>query len=152
LHRKCPLMTQSGHPSSQTARVPLSGCRSDPLRCHTLVTGNTMTAYLKFTCRSAFGLLACLSLASISNTSAQAQDRIFQFGLIGDMPYTTVQQQEFQRVIAALNKADLAFVVHIGDFQNDPRGYSRPSACCPASMTTTKQYTSHSRASGIRSF
>jgi len=25
--------------------------------------------------------------------------------------------------LAALNKADLAFVVHVGDFQNDPRGY-----------------------------
>jgi hypothetical protein len=52
-----------------------------------------------------------------------AQDRPFQFGLIGDMPYTTVQQQEYQRVLVALNKADLAFVVHVGDFQNDPRGY-----------------------------
>jgi hypothetical protein len=81
-----------------------------------------MTAHLKFVFRSALGL-ACLSLASISNTSAQAQDRVFQFGLIGDVPYTTVAQQEYQRVIAALNKADLAFVVHIGDFQNDPRGY-----------------------------
>jgi hypothetical protein len=81
-----------------------------------------MTAHLNFIYRSAFGL-ACLSLASIGNTSAQSQDRVFQFGLIGDMPYTTVQQQEYQRVIAALNKADLAFVVHIGDFQNDPRGY-----------------------------
>src|SRR5450830_1150861 len=81
-----------------------------------------MTAHLKFVFRSVLGL-ACLSLASISNTSAQAQDRVFQFGLIGDVPYTTVAQQEYQRVIAALNKADLAFVVHIGDFQNDPRGY-----------------------------
>ena len=54
---------------------------------------------------------------------APAQDRAFQFGLIGDMPYTTVQQQEYQQVLGALNKADLAFVVHVGDFQNDPRGY-----------------------------
>jgi hypothetical protein len=67
--------------------------------------------------------LACLPLAGIGDASAQAHDRAFQFGLIGDMPYTTVQQQEYQRVLAALNKADLAFVVHVGDFQNDPRGY-----------------------------
>ena len=80
-----------------------------------------MTAYMKFICRFTLGL-ACLSLA-IDGASAQPQDRAFQFGLIGDMPYTSVQQQEYQRVLAALNKADLAFVVHIGDFQNDPRGY-----------------------------
>lgn len=72
--------------------------------------------------------LACLSLAGVGSASALAQGGIFQFGLIGDMPYTTVQQQEYQRVLAALNKADLAFVVHIGDFQNDPRGLlSKPS-------------------------
>ena len=53
----------------------------------------------------------------------QSQDGPFQFGLIGDMPYTHVQEQQYQRVLAALNNADLAFVVHVGDTQNDPRGY-----------------------------
>jgi hypothetical protein len=67
--------------------------------------------------------LACALLAFGSNACAQVQDKAFHFGLIGDTPYTTVQQQEYQRVLAALNKADLAFVVHVGDFQNDPRGY-----------------------------
>jgi len=57
-------------------------------------------------------------------TATQAQERAFQFALIGDMPYTKVAEQEYQRVLAALNAADLAFVVHIGDFQNDPRGYN----------------------------
>src|SRR6476620_6343840 len=51
------------------------------------------------------------------------QNGPFQFGLIGDMPYTYVQEKEYQRVLAALNAADLAFVVHVGDTQNDPRGY-----------------------------
>ena len=83
--------------------------------------GKTVTAYMKFICRSTLGL-ACLSL-TIGSVSAQLQDRAFQFGLIGDVPYTTVQQQEYQRVLAALNTTDLAFVVHVGDFQNDPRGY-----------------------------
>jgi predicted phosphodiesterase len=54
---------------------------------------------------------------------SQSQDGPFQFGLIGDMPYTHVQEQQYQRVLAALNNADLAFVVHVGDTQNDPRGY-----------------------------
>lgn len=52
-----------------------------------------------------------------------SQDESFQFGLIGDMPYTYVQEQQYQRVLAALNTVDLAFVVHVGDTQNDPRGY-----------------------------
>lgn len=67
--------------------------------------------------------LSCLTFAGIGGTSAQTQDRAFEFALIGDMPYTSVQQREYQHVLAALNKADLAFVVHVGDFQNDPRGY-----------------------------
>jgi len=81
-----------------------------------------MKVYLKCIYRFALGL-AALSLVAIGDASAQPQDGAFQFSLIGDMPYTTVQQQQYQRVLAALNKTDLAFVVHVGDFQNDPRGY-----------------------------
>jgi hypothetical protein len=54
-----------------------------------------------------------------------AQERAFDFALIGDMPYTKVQEQEYQRVIEALNAAELAFVAHIGDFQFDARPYNR---------------------------
>ena len=49
----------------------------------------------------------------------------FAFGIIGDMPYTNVQQAEYTRVIAGLNAADLAFVAHVGDFQFDSRPYNR---------------------------
>ena len=80
------------------------------------------TANFKRFCPLAIGL-TLISLTAIGDANAQMQKRAFQFGLIGDVPYTTVQQQEYQRVLAALNKADLAFVVHVGDFQNDPRGY-----------------------------
>lgn len=81
-----------------------------------------MTTCMKFICQFALGL-ASLSLVSVGDASAQPQDRAFQFGLIGDMPYTKVAEQEYLRVLAALNGADLAFVIHVGDFQNDPRGY-----------------------------
>ena len=67
------------------------------------------------------GAAAALPLAA--GAQSQSQDRPFQFGLIGDMPYTYVQEQQYQRVLAALNNADLTFVVHVGDTQNDPRGY-----------------------------
>src|SRR6476620_4397864 len=73
-------------------------------------------------------LLTMLATASAWSTTGWAQqllsgDEPFQFGLIGDMPYTYIQEQQYQRVLAALNTADLAFVVHVGDTQNDPRGY-----------------------------
>ena len=70
-------------------------------------------------------LVACLMLAC---GRAAAQDRAFDFALIGDMPYTKVQEREYQRVLAALNVADLAFVAHIGDFQFDSRPYNRNPA------------------------
>jgi hypothetical protein len=60
--------------------------------------------------------------------SAEAQNRAFDFALIGDMPYTKVQEQEYQRVLTALNANDLAFVAHIGDFQFDATPYNRNPA------------------------
>jgi hypothetical protein len=66
-----------------------------------------------------------LSLALLGASAiGSAQERAFDFALIGDMPYTKVQEQEYQRVLAALNANDLAFVMHVGDFQMDPRGYN----------------------------
>ncbi len=45
--------------------------------------------------------------------------------MVGDVPYTYQQQKYFPNVIADMNRADLAFVVHVGDFQADPREYYR---------------------------
>ena len=70
-------------------------------------------------------LLTCLTLAC---GSAASQERVFDFALIGDMPYTKVQEREYQRVLGALNSADLAFVAHIGDFQFDARPYNQNPA------------------------
>ena len=60
--------------------------------------------------------------------NAGAQDRAFDFALIGDMPYTTVQEVEYQRVLVALNATDLAFVAHVGDFQFDATPYNQNPA------------------------
>lgn len=69
------------------------------------------------------------ALALLAATgAANAQERAFDFALIGDMPYTKVQEQEYQRVLSALNAADLAFVAHIGDFQFDATPYNRNPA------------------------
>jgi hypothetical protein len=66
------------------------------------------------------GALACAGCAH--------QERAFDFALIGDMPYTKVQQVEYQRVLTALNAAELGFVVHVGDFQFDARPYNQNPA------------------------
>jgi hypothetical protein len=36
-----------------------------------------------------------------------------------------VAEEGFSRLIGAMNKEPLAFVVHVGDFEADPRGYMR---------------------------
>lgn len=42
--------------------------------------------------------------------------------MIGDLPYTLSDDAKLPNLWAELNAADLAFVVHDGDFKNDPRG------------------------------
>ncbi len=71
-------------------------------------------------------LSACLALASLlpSPSLSQTATERFQFALIGDAPYTRVQEVEYQRLLTSLNRNDLAFVVHIGDFQFDARPYN----------------------------
>jgi hypothetical protein len=54
---------------------------------------------------------------------ASAQDRPLQFALMGDTGYTSVGIEQFKRLLAAINRTELAFVVHVGDFQVDPRGW-----------------------------
>ena len=68
-------------------------------------------------------LAVLLALGGTATT--HAQDRAFQFALIGDMPYSKVQEHEFARLLTVLNRSDFAFVVHIGDMQADPRLYNR---------------------------
>jgi len=54
--------------------------------------------------------------------------KAFEFGVIGDMPYTAKQEAEFPNLINDMNEANLAFVVHVGDFWWDSRGYMRARA------------------------
>lgn len=56
---------------------------------------------------------------------AHAQSESFRFGAIGDTSYSKRGEQEFDRMLDAMNKNNLAFIVHVGDFQADPRPYQR---------------------------
>lgn len=48
----------------------------------------------------------------------------FEFALIGDVPYDGRQEKQFPNVMKQINAADLAFVVHDGDFQWDGAGWN----------------------------
>lgn len=54
-----------------------------------------------------------------------AQSQKFQFGVVGDTSYSKVAEQEFDRLMAATNRENLAFIVHVGDFEADPNPYER---------------------------
>lgn len=69
--------------------------------------------------------LATAAALLISTVSGHTQAQTFQFATIGDTGYSKKSEEEFGRMIAAMNKNDLAFVVHVGDFQADPRPYQR---------------------------
>jgi len=43
--------------------------------------------------------------------------------VIGDMPYTKVEEVQFSNLLKEINRAPLAFVVHVGDMQVDARFY-----------------------------
>ena len=72
-------------------------------------------------------LILAIAAAYLPGAS-NAQERAFDFAVIGDMPYTKVQEREYQHVLSALNGAQLAFVVHVGDFQFDARPYNQNPA------------------------
>jgi len=49
---------------------------------------------------------------------AAASSKSFAFGVIGDLPYSPEQEAQFPNLLQEMNDADLAFVVHVGDFKD----------------------------------
>ena len=64
-------------------------------------------------------LIFFVSVCAIAQGDSETQGDRFEFALIGDMPYDGKQRKEFGRVMKEINLADLAFVVHDGDFWYD---------------------------------
>ena len=75
------------------------------------------------------------SLTLVGLSTVHAQDRAFQFALIGDTGYSTEGIEGFKRLLASINAAELAFVVHVGDFENDGRAYTRNPSAGPMPCT-----------------
>ena len=70
-----------------------------------------------------------LMLLAVVVNQATAQAR-FDFGVIGDVPYTAEEEARMPALMQAMNAVDLAFVVHVGDMHADPRTYRDGAAPC----------------------
>jgi hypothetical protein len=55
----------------------------------------------------------------------------FDFALIGDMPYDARQEREFANLMKDINAADVAFVVHDGDFWWDGAAWTEQAGGLP---------------------
>jgi hypothetical protein len=86
-------------------------------------TNFTAVAGLR-TIHSALVFLALLVGCTVVQTGAERQTGRFEFGLIGDMPYTAEDERKFPNLIQDMNEADLAFVIHNGDFWWDGAGWN----------------------------
>ena len=77
--------------------------------------------------RCAVLLLCVLVLLSglLLHGIGAAQPTRFEIGLIGDLPYSGEDEAKFPNLMQAMNEANLAFVVHVGDIETDPRLYKR---------------------------
>lgn len=76
-----------------------------------------------------FALLAASCVLLLAGCAAapggaETKGLRFEFALIGDMPYDARQEKQFPNVMREINAADLAFVVHDGDFQWDGAGWN----------------------------
>jgi hypothetical protein len=80
-------------------------------------------------------ILHTLCWMALFGTSTNAQGQPFQFGHVGDTGYSSKGITEARNLFVALNRSDLAFVVHIGDFQADGGAHSRNPTMGPMPCT-----------------
>ena len=73
-------------------------------------------------------IVSCVTLFLLGCATVPAERGIqgarFEFALIGDVPYDGRTEKEFANVMKQINAADLAFVVHNGDFWGDGVNWS----------------------------
>ncbi len=79
----------------------------------------------------------------LSGSAALQEGRLqssrFEFALIGDMPYDARHEREFANVIQQIDAADLAFVVHNGDFWWDGGQWTEQAGGLPPCSDETFQ-------------
>lgn len=66
------------------------------------------------------GLLALAAALLLNMPASQAAEPVveYSFAALGDTPYNTAEEEQFIVMMAEMNRSDLAFAVHIGDFKN----------------------------------
>lgn len=73
-------------------------------------------------------LATILLIASFVAVPAAAQR--FDFGVIGDVPYTAADEAQVGPMLADMDRHDLVFVVHVGDLQAGPRSWRDGARPC----------------------
>lgn len=91
-------------------------------------------ASLIFSCFLIF--VASVATAQAANSGKKPP---MEFALIGDMPYGPAQDKQFANVMKAIDAANLAFVVHVGDFQSDGIIWKQDSEGFPPCADATFQ-------------
>ncbi len=66
-----------------------------------------------------------VAMLVFSAPDANAQSAKFEFGVMGDTDYSFKTEKELPKMIAQMNRENLSFVIHVGDFEADPRPYNR---------------------------
>lgn len=78
-----------------------------------------------------FILLIFISVSATTSAGSQKQGERLEFALIGDMPYNAKQRTQFQNLMREINAANLAFVVHVGDYWFDGIGWKETTKGLP---------------------
>lgn len=78
-----------------------------------------------------------ITLAAALALGAAAHAARFEFGILGDAPYTALEEQRFRKLVQAMNGAEPAFVVHVGDLHADARG-AGPTPCTDEALAGSK--------------
>ena len=94
------------------------------------VGSRAMRSWSKSALIAAYGMLFLSACAAVQATSGARSGR-FEFALIGDVPYNARQEREFVHVMKELDAADLAFVVHNGDFWWDGAAWTEQAGGLP---------------------
>jgi hypothetical protein len=74
---------------------------------HRRSSASSIEVFLKLICGAAVWLALCGGVGAAD----------FTFGALGDLPYSREEEERFPVLISEMNREELAFVVHVGDFK-----------------------------------
>ncbi len=94
------------------AGTPLATCVIHAVHFRDLTAMNTAQQTLVLLISAMLSLTGCASAPGTGSPSK------FDIGLIGDQHYDAESEAKFPNIMAGMNRADLAFVVHVGDIGN----------------------------------